>query len=99
MAMAPTVVRAPGSHRGQVTPGAGTRHRRPVSPSLTLRAVPIVGSLVFVLVVVNFALWWDPVTNHVDAWWVPGDLWNTYFATRRVRPRALERGCTRRAPV
>ncbi|HXR27812.1 MAG TPA: hypothetical protein VN771_08095, partial [Candidatus Baltobacteraceae bacterium] len=83
MATALTEARAPGHHHGHGASGSvvGTRDHRPPSPYLAVRAVPLIGSLIFAVVVVNFTLWWDPVTNHVDAWWVPGDFWHTFFTT------------------
>jgi hypothetical protein len=61
--------------------GAGTSRRWLQSQDLSLRAVPLVGSVAFVVIAVNYALWWDPLVHHVDAWWVPSDFYINYFAT------------------
>lgn len=45
------------------------------------RAVPLAGSAVFAVVGANYVLWWLPLVHHVDAWWITGDFWHTYFAT------------------
>jgi len=87
MAMAP----APRAPRGPTTPPvaageapASVRAKRPgrggLRPWAASRAVPLVGAGVFSVAVVNYSLWWWPVVHHVDAWWVPGDFWATWFA-------------------
>lgn len=51
------------------------------SKHLRLRIVPLAGTFAFVIIAVNYSIWWLPVVHHTDAWWVPGDFWHTYFAT------------------
>lgn len=80
MAMVRTLERPVAAPTDDETPGHAPR-RRPREARFGPWSVPMLGSALFALVAVNYALWWNPVVHHVDAWWVPGDFWIDYFGT------------------
>jgi hypothetical protein len=81
MALESTLVAVVDDVGGSTATPVGHRDVPFHSPFLALRAVPLLGSAVFVVVVTLYVLWWLPVVNHVDAWWIPGDFWIDYFGT------------------
>ena len=79
MAMAPELVTATAAVPLEAPGPSGAPDRPGRTDFLTRRTIPLLGSAVFAVVAVNYALWWVPTVNHVDSWWVPGDFWINYF--------------------